>query len=61
MQPKLERVSTFGGTHIILTDILNYYKVLNAEFGMDSLNMSEISQRFINSKSRHENDKYKLL
>ena len=33
-----------------LTCILNYYRVLNAEYGMDSLNMSEISDRFLNSQ-----------
>jgi peptidoglycan/xylan/chitin deacetylase (PgdA/CDA1 family) len=32
-----------------LDSILNYYRVLNAEYGMDSLNMSEISERLLNS------------
>ena len=33
-----------------LASILNYYRVLNVEYGMDSLNMSEISDRFLNSQ-----------
>ena len=41
---KLHKNMTF------LTSVLNYYRVLNVEYGMDSLNMSEISDRFLNSQ-----------
>lgn len=32
-----------------LTDILDYYRVLNEKYGMESLNMSEISARALNN------------
>tara|TARA_B110000008_G_C16960780_1_gene560076 strand:+ start:360 stop:1346 length:987 start_codon:yes stop_codon:yes gene_type:complete len=32
---------------LFLTDILNYHRVLNEKYGMESLNMSEISERIL--------------